>query len=67
MVPERIADIVEKDVLEKSDFQAVFGLVHQYGGMHAALMRSQEEPLFERHSAKLVYSSQDGGGVCIHS
>ena len=39
---ERIADIVEKDVLEKSDFQVVFGLVHQYGGIDYAVDRAHD-------------------------
>jgi octaprenyl-diphosphate synthase len=30
---EQIADVVEKDELEQQDFQKVFGLVHQYGGI----------------------------------
>jgi octaprenyl-diphosphate synthase len=39
---ERIADIVEKDILDKSDFQTVFELVHTYGGIGYALDRAGE-------------------------
>ena len=36
--------------------------VHQYGGMEADLLRSEGEPLFEQHSAKLTYHSAEGAG-----
>lgn len=39
---EQIADIVEKDLLDKSDFQTVFGLVHTYGGIDYALARARD-------------------------
>ena len=39
---ERIADIVEKDILDKSDFQTVFDLVHTYGGIEYAVDRAAE-------------------------
>jgi octaprenyl-diphosphate synthase len=39
---ERIGEIVDKDVLEKDDFQTVFELVHRYGGIEAAVARARE-------------------------
>jgi octaprenyl-diphosphate synthase len=39
---ELIADIVEKDILDKSDFQTVFDLVHTYGGIGYAVDRAGE-------------------------
>lgn len=36
--------------------------VYCHGGMKATLERSEEEPLFERYSARLTYSSADGSG-----
>jgi octaprenyl-diphosphate synthase len=39
---DQIADIVEKDLLDKSDFQKVFSLVHTYGGIDYALGRARD-------------------------
>jgi len=39
---DRIADIVEKDFLDKSDFQAVFDLVHRYGGIDYTVVRARD-------------------------
>lgn len=38
----QIADIIEKDILDKSDFQTVFDLVHTYGGIDFALSRARD-------------------------
>jgi len=39
---ELIADIVEKDVLDKSDFQTVFDLVHRYSGIDYTVARARD-------------------------
>jgi octaprenyl-diphosphate synthase len=39
---EQIAEIVGKDILDKSDFQTVFGLVHRYGGIEYAVARARD-------------------------
>ena len=39
---EQIADVVEKDVLEGSDFRTVFDLVDQYGGIDFTIDRARE-------------------------
>ena len=39
---KRIADIVEKDILGKRDFQAVFKLVHTYGGIDYTVARARD-------------------------
>ena len=39
---ERIGDVVEKDVLDKSDFQTVFGLVHAHGGIDYTVERARD-------------------------
>jgi octaprenyl-diphosphate synthase len=39
---DRIGEVVDKEVMEKDDFQAVFDLVHRYGGIEAAVARARE-------------------------
>lgn len=39
---ELIGEIVEKDLLEDSDFQTVFDLVHRYGGIEYAITRARD-------------------------
>jgi octaprenyl-diphosphate synthase len=37
-----IGDIIEKDLMDKADFQSVFELVHRYGGIAYAIARARE-------------------------
>lgn len=37
-----IADVIEKDLLEQEDFQAVFELVHKYGGIDYTIAAAKE-------------------------
>ncbi len=39
---EQIGEIVEKDLLEDTDFQVVFDLVHRYGGIDYAIARARD-------------------------
>jgi octaprenyl-diphosphate synthase len=39
---ERIGDIVAKELLDKSDFQMVFDLVHRYGGIDYSIARARD-------------------------
>src|SRR6266568_4666908 len=39
---ERIGMIVDKELLDKSDFQTVFDLVHRYGGIDYAIARARD-------------------------
>ncbi len=39
---DRIGEVIDKDMLEKDDFQLVFDLVHRYGGIEAAIARARE-------------------------
>ncbi len=39
---ERIGEIVDKELLDKSDFQTVIGLVHRYGGIDYAVARARD-------------------------
>jgi octaprenyl-diphosphate synthase len=39
---ELIGDIIEKDLMDKTDFQTVFELVHRYGGITYAIARASE-------------------------
>jgi octaprenyl-diphosphate synthase len=39
---ERIGTIVDKELLDKSDFQTVFDLVHRYGGIDYAVARARD-------------------------
>ncbi len=39
---ERIADVVEKEIMEKSDFQTVIELVNKYGGIDFTVARARD-------------------------
>jgi octaprenyl-diphosphate synthase len=39
---KQIGDIIEKDLMDKTDFQTVFELVHRYGGIAYAIARARE-------------------------
>ena len=54
-----IGDIIEKDLMDKADFQSVFELVHRYGGIAYAIARAREYIAQAKTKLEVFEASQE--------
>ncbi|KAF0218613.1 MAG: octaprenyl-diphosphate [Geobacteraceae bacterium] len=55
----KIADVIEKDLLEKEDFQTVFDLVHKYGGIDYTIAAAKEYIVRSKVPLEIFEDSQE--------
>jgi octaprenyl-diphosphate synthase len=60
---ERIADVIDKDLLEKDDFQTVFDLVARYGGIDYSVATAKE--YIERSKMRLDLFEDSPGKAAL--
>lgn len=54
-----IGDIIEKDLMDKADFQTVFELVHRYGGIAYAIARARDYITQAKTKLEVFEASQE--------